>query len=340
MELPSLKLIRSLPHNRDRLWHAEPWGVESVTAAGKRRISPALPFALVGSHPSCQIRLPDQSLPDVVCLVCVFGSQVEVTPLVSTHPISVEASYGGASFHVGRNRITVDVQEPGSGSLGWFPTERPDLELTYLNRCRRLRLQRRLTLMGAERPCSLRLRLLGLRPCQGALIVVHDDLWYLSLCPADHAIPRVGATWQDLSDAPYQVGEIGIRRLPRPAPSCVDRSGAAARRHISATRVQEGGLVLAKSKSKESKKGRRQTPSSCSIDPDLLTAQITRRTQSLGRWRWLKQRFFWGAVIALTTALSTYTIIEILKAVRRRNLELELDLPWLTAIREWFVSYL
>ncbi|QDS88319.1 hypothetical protein EC9_25090 [Rosistilla ulvae] len=311
--------------------------MQIATASGARRVSQAFPFpfALVGSHPGCQIHLADSSLPDVVGLVCVFGSQVEITPLVPKLQISVEAFNGGVSFHVGKNRITVRVETPPNGSRPAVAFQPPDLELTYLHRRRRLRLHRRVTLIGADHPSSLRLRSVGLQPCQGALIVVEDQLWYLSLCPADHAVPRAGATWQNLTDVMFQVGAVGIGRFHRPADPFVVRPWAVARRHRSAPRTQEGDLVLAKSK----KKGR-PTPPRQSIDPDLLTAQIMRRTQSLGRWRWLKQRFLWGIIITLTTALSTYTIVEIWKAVRRRNMDIELELPALEMIKEWIASHL
>ncbi len=62
-------------------WQSARWSVEVKSGAHISTLDLRRPFALVGSHRCCHLRVSSRRVPDVAFFICCFGEQVEAWEL-------------------------------------------------------------------------------------------------------------------------------------------------------------------------------------------------------------------------------------------------------------------
>jgi hypothetical protein len=189
-------------------WPSSPWCFLLSCGSSRSINQLPLPFTLIGSHPLCGIRITDQRVPAVAYFACAFEDAVEVWPLC---PIAF-AQWGVVnsqhSILVGKHRIRLMHQTHPRWHLvssvaaateevySCFTDPRSAISLyqssAVVGTCLDLQLEwgglphvqpmaRRVLILGADHPSTLRLRGLGLATCDHALVAAGDAIWKVRL---------------------------------------------------------------------------------------------------------------------------------------------------------------
>ena len=69
--------------SRTRHWEASPWSVTVESGTGRKTLPQRKPFALIGSHECCHLRVNSRRVPEVAYLICCFETQIYTWELPS-----------------------------------------------------------------------------------------------------------------------------------------------------------------------------------------------------------------------------------------------------------------
>ena len=61
--------------SRTRHWEASPWSVTVESGTGRKTLPQRKPFALIGSHECCHLRVNSRRVPEVAYLICCFETK-------------------------------------------------------------------------------------------------------------------------------------------------------------------------------------------------------------------------------------------------------------------------
>ena len=81
-------------HQKPDHWQVESWQVNVHTANQQKSVTQRRPYALIGSHPCCHLRVSSRKVAEVAYLTCCFGNRIETWDLsnhrawMSEDPIS------------------------------------------------------------------------------------------------------------------------------------------------------------------------------------------------------------------------------------------------------------
>lgn len=195
------------------LWDAPTWKVRLRVQREERRIELDKPFALIGAHPRCDIRIEESKLPPVVYLVVACPDRIEVWP---TCPLAFPVWGRVGKNHVlsiGRSRIRLAFASMGkdsdfiatedeelSGGLRDDAEERSEIGPDEIARSEcpdptaRLildwgkgpqykSLNRNVTIIGEDHPSLIRLHNADLHRCDHGLVCFGSDVWLINLHP-------------------------------------------------------------------------------------------------------------------------------------------------------------
>lgn len=207
----------------------------------------ALPFALIGSHPLCGIRITDRRVPAVAYFACAFDDSIEVWPLCPLAFPQWDVVSSQHAILVGQHRIRLmhethlrwqqvssDTSESEDiysyftdprSAISLFQTPaatntRLDLELQWDGTRHAQPFARRVIIVGADHPSTLRLRDLGLSLCDHALVASGDSVWTirLDLNASDQNLANL-VTQVRVGDPPLKIKQLRIRAKPAATPS-------------------------------------------------------------------------------------------------------------------------
>ena len=171
-----------------------------------------LPFALVGSHPSCQIRIDKLSVPDLVYVVFSFKETIEVWPttaiafpqwgpLAANQPLMV----GGTQLRFVQQEHKSPCTESyhRSGKMHILDVDRPHM------RRRSVVLDHRVQIVGGGHPSTIRIRDVGLSNCEQAIVGFDECCWQLNLRQNIVESDRVKQIF--VNDDGMTIGELNAR---------------------------------------------------------------------------------------------------------------------------------
>lgn len=190
------------------LWPHEPWGVFVRTgrarnpdgSAAERQneqwIELERPFALIGPHPDCDIRLEDDRLPDVVYFCARVDDSIQVWPLCALAFSQWGTITPSKTLFVGKTRIrflgaehdefpseTEAATRPtaGSSEVARSAANRQNLIFDWGEGFVAKGIRRSVTLIGESHPSTLRLHGYGLQTCHLAVIEQGRGVWVIDL---------------------------------------------------------------------------------------------------------------------------------------------------------------
>lgn len=225
------------------LWPSRPWKITLSKRGEVKEVEPELPFALIGPHKQCTVRIPGakNKFPPVVYFACSFTDAVQVWPLCAiAYPrwgkirpeeemligrIAVTAQHieTATEEHRQAEDMTSDVVLTAS-STSLFGLEKedhhgphPDIVLGFHGKCRTVKLRRRVTILGDQHPSTVRVHGQNLAPCDHAIVTFEDSVWVIDL-----RLPRQGENTQQArklepDGTPIEVGNMTIALDKQPA---------------------------------------------------------------------------------------------------------------------------
>ena len=144
-----------------------------------------LPFALVGGHPSCQIRIDKRGTPDLVYIVFSFNETIEVWPTTAVAfpqwgPLAVDTP-----LMVGGTRIHFEQQLGGNPHSENYKRSSImhilDVDGGPSKKKRSVVLEHRVQIVGGDHPSTIRIRNVGLRTCEQAIVSFDECCWQINL---------------------------------------------------------------------------------------------------------------------------------------------------------------
>lgn len=184
------------------LWSANRWGARVRRGDDDRWIDFDKPYALVGSHPRCDIVIEGSKLPEVVYLIVACGDRIEAWP---TCPIAFPIWGRIHKAHVllvGKSRIQfclecefkVASQGPNDSPIKMgletdpsrdsVPPPTAGLILDWGSGPKRKTLNRNVSILGEDHPSLIRLHRANLERCDHGIICFGEDLWLVNLHPS------------------------------------------------------------------------------------------------------------------------------------------------------------
>jgi hypothetical protein len=188
-------------------WRSSRWSFLSNSEDNERWIELPLPFALIGSHPRCQVRVDYKRLPSVVYFAVVCGSKIEIWPLCGiAFPVWGRVK-SDTRILVGKSRLKlIGENDPAwafsAGKEGRLPGDAINdigplsveaepaggsLILDWGAGTQTRKLRRRVSVLGEGHPSVIRLHGLGLRECELGIICTGKRIWVVQLNP--EAVP-------------------------------------------------------------------------------------------------------------------------------------------------------
>ena len=144
-----------------------------------------LPFALVGGHPSCQIRIDRLGTPDLVYVVFSFRDTIEVWPATSIAFAQWGPLAADQPLMVGGTRLFFEQQEIGKPRSQNY---RRSSKMHILNvdagpnkKKRAVLLDHRVQIVGGNHPSTIRIRNFGLGICEQAIVSFDECCWQIDL---------------------------------------------------------------------------------------------------------------------------------------------------------------
>lgn len=172
--------------------------------ASVERFPQTLPFARVGSHPQCELRL--DGLPPLAYLICVYDGVAESWPLA---PLALARSgplKPGDRLSIDGRRVSVELSEgAGKGNPSLRLPHHMLLDVSAGGKQWQASHRRCVTILGDDHPSMMRIPAAGLRPCHAALISLPAGLWFIDL-----ESPSSVASQSLPLDVPFAVGELTI----------------------------------------------------------------------------------------------------------------------------------
>ncbi|MDM4018866.1 hypothetical protein [Roseiconus lacunae] len=236
------------------LWPSNRWGFSCGRGADDFRELDQ-PFALVGTHPRCQVRLDYKRLPEVVYFIVIIGDRVQAWPLCGVaYPIWGNLK-PGRQLLIGKIRVNISAQPndapwdhatpppPGEAvnDVSELPSPEPEtprgiLLLDWGEEIQTRKLTRSVTILGDAHPSLMRLHGVGLRDCELAIVSAGERIWAIQLNPGSisdntplirELVPGGESLW--VGDLHIWAGEKGRRSTRRfggiptpPAPPAIE----------------------------------------------------------------------------------------------------------------------
>lgn len=283
-----------------RLWTFTDWTTSIQTTRGSVELAQTYPYALIGSHPNCQIHLDDPTLPDVAVLICVLGTRFELVPLTASETLPQGNLEPGEAWNLGRYELELGFagEKPErSDSTSDFGSKQ-SVSIFAGKRSWEASLSQAVTLIGSDTPSLLKLRSVGVRRCQGAIICVEDHVWYLSLSPDDHAGKSSFCVY-DLAESAVTIGSAELRWVAGRTKSSQE---------IVDTQTGIGSTLLESPEVLETNSEKKHRTISAAADPDEFTQHITGRLTTLGMRRGFWRRFLWILLLCVIVSASFFAI--------------------------------
>ena len=166
-------------------WPSAPWTARLTSSSQSLSINMDLPFAMVGSHPYCHIRIDKPGTPDLVYVVFSFKETIEVWPTVAiafpqwgpladSQPLMV----GGTSilFEQRENEAPLPENFRRSSKMHIL-----DLDGEPHIKRRSVLLNHRVQIVGGNHPSTIRIRDVGLSDCEQAIVGFDECCWQIDL---------------------------------------------------------------------------------------------------------------------------------------------------------------
>ncbi|MCC9601434.1 hypothetical protein LOC67_12835 [Stieleria sp. JC731] len=228
------------------LWPSNRWGFSCGPEATDFQELDQ-PFALIGSHPRCHVRLDYKRLPEVVYFVAIVGDRIQVWPLCAVAYPTWGNLKPGRQILIGKIRVNLSAQSgdhpwdhatpppPGDAvnDVSELPQPEPEnprgtLILDWGGESQTRRLSRSVTILGDSHPSLMRLHGVGLHDCELAIITTGEKIWAIQLNPRTLAentplvrelIPGGESIWVgDLHIWANEKGHMSSRRFGKSAP--------------------------------------------------------------------------------------------------------------------------
>ena len=190
-------------------WPSVPWTARLTSSSQSLSIAMDLPFAMVGSHPSCQIQIDKPSTPDLVYVVFSFKETIEVWPTVAIAfpywgPLAADQPLmvGGTSllFEQQENEFPLPDNFRRSSKMHIL-----DVAREPHTKRRSVLLNHRVQIVGGNHPSTIRIRDVGLRDCEQAIVGFDECCWQINLRQNINESDRVK---QIFFDDGMKIGEL------------------------------------------------------------------------------------------------------------------------------------
>ncbi|MCG8651005.1 MAG: hypothetical protein MI861_14295 [Pirellulales bacterium] len=170
---------------RSPWWDAPACRVRMVTGSNESWIDLERPFALLGSHPCCDLRVGgSSSIPPLAYFICCLQNCIEVWPTAAIAFPRWGAVGPGTELLVGQSRITLHHPCVHSNNIPMLPFLRDcviETSMTWPGKTIARNFRRPVTLIGETHPSTLRLHGRGLDCCHFAGVVAQYKLWMVDL---------------------------------------------------------------------------------------------------------------------------------------------------------------
>ncbi|OYP33031.1 hypothetical protein [Rhodopirellula sp. MGV] len=183
------------------LWPSNRWGYSRSDDADEF-FELDQPFALIGAHPRCQIRLDYKRLPEVVYFIAIIGDRVQAWPLCAIAYPTWGNLKSGRQILIGKLRVNISAQTgdqpwdhsplspPGDAvnDVSELPQPEPEsprgtLILDWGEETQTRKLTRSVTILGNSHPSLMRLHGVGLHACELAIVSTGERIWAIQLNP-------------------------------------------------------------------------------------------------------------------------------------------------------------
>ncbi|TWT81175.1 hypothetical protein CA13_26230 [Planctomycetes bacterium CA13] len=219
-------------------WPAARWRVLATTSTTSSIRELSRPYALIGSHRACEIRIRGRNVPPLAYFACCFEESIEAWPLCPIAFPEWGTMNPGRILLVGHDRIRfMHESNPGWDALQSVASDRSktielfdathnfaknpprpaqlELAFDWSGKPHARTMNRRVLILGSEHPSTLRLRKVGLAACDQALVGVGETLWRvrLSLSEDDKDCGSL-AQKMTLGDPPLRIGKMLLSIRP------------------------------------------------------------------------------------------------------------------------------
>jgi hypothetical protein len=240
-----------------KYWPAQRWSFRTSLQGTEGCQELPQPFALIGSHPRCHVRLEYKRLPPVVYLAVCYGKRIEVWPLCAVAYPAWGPIRGKTPLLVGGTRVHL-VGESDAGWAAAQPTQpgdavndftalpenvspAADLIMDWGDGPQARKLNRRVSILGEDHPSLMRMHGLALRRCELGIVCAGERVWAIQLNPdalaADEPlvrelVPGERSAWVGhvhlWANQPGPVATARFGSLLRPAHEAAGGNGKAA----------------------------------------------------------------------------------------------------------------
>jgi hypothetical protein len=209
------------------VWSAIRWGATVSTRGEKSWVELPKPYALIGSHPRCDIQISGNRIPSVAYLVVICADRIEAWPVCAiAFPVwgVIEES---TQILVGKSRIQfvseispdwpqAKASQPGDALNDAGPVisaaPLPDASLFFdWGRGKREKpLNRRVSILGDDHPSLIRMRRVGLEQCDRGIVCLDRRVWMIELHPERISAEEPLVQRLDALEAPIELGRTKI----------------------------------------------------------------------------------------------------------------------------------
>ncbi len=216
-------------------WPSRKWKVTLSGDGSTREIEPELPFALVGSHELCSIKInvPEHRVAPIIYFLCCFEDTVEAWPLCSLAYSRWGRIDAQDTLLVGQTTIAVshletehttacvreDRQQPAEALSAWVSAESRDAQqdtksLSLVLGCHGklwcMSLHRPVNILGGRHPSTLRVHGHKLARCDHAIIASGASVWLIDLKASSCCSEGERVTKLQKSADPYVIGRMTV----------------------------------------------------------------------------------------------------------------------------------
>ena len=291
----------------------------------KNRAQPAihleLPFALIGSHPACNVQLAGVRAPRFSYLAIIIEDTVQVWPLCALAYSQWGDLPDGEKLRIGHAKIMLtavpkecpteqhaQADTKNSKTLNFdLETDSLVVQIGLLGKEYSFVIGRHVVIVGEDHPSTLRIRSAGLKKCGYAIIASQDGCWIIELCPQQTQTATDLVHAVKLDEPAVRVGDFSIS-VRRPSPdelSAIESPDTtAALIKVTARQfVRPASKPHSRTGSDKKKVATKSDRPVAEPDPLELTSDITNRLVSISRSRWSKQRLL-KTTATITLALA------------------------------------
>lgn len=208
-------------------WSSLPWKASlSSSKESDSTVALDLPFALIGSHRACNVRINKGRGPELAYVAFSFADAVEVWPLCALAFSQWGTLAEDQILRVGRTSVFLNQEgkelsrvengqdeEPGPEQLR--SNAPPILQVNYRGQKGSFALDRRVVILGNDHPSTRRLHGVGLSCCDQAVVSVGQNCWLINLNPRNSQSIQELVREVPVDGKEIKVGKIKVAcRLP------------------------------------------------------------------------------------------------------------------------------